>query len=213
MVERSQEQGARSQKQVSSAATPIILLLPGSRVDELRRHLPVMLGALKLIQAKLPECHAKMVLPTETLMRQAKSLRWPADAQMQVGGLPEALGQADVAIAKSGTITLECAYFGVPTVVLYKTSWPTYFTAKTMVNVKHVAMPNLLANEEIFPEFIQNAATPGNIASAALPLLRDDTRRKTVQAKLAKVIASLGGPGASQRAAEAIVKLLRGGVP
>jgi len=185
-----------------------ILLLPGSRTDELRRHLPVMLGALNLVQAKLPDCRAKMVLPTDALVQQAKSLRVPTDVQLQAGGLPEALAQADIAIAKSGTVTLECAYFGVPTVVLYKTSWPTYLTARTMVNVKHVAMPNLLANEEIFPEFVQHAATPENIARAALELLRDETQRETVKAKLSKVVASLGSPGASQRAAEAIVGLL-----
>jgi len=185
-----------------------ILLLPGSRVDELRRHWPVMLGALRLIRAKLPQCRARMVLPTETLAEQAKSLGVPAEVQIQVGGLPEALAQADLAIAKSGTVTLECAYFGVPTVVLYKTSWPTYYTARAMVNVKHVAMPNLLANKEVFPEFLQGAATPENVARAALELLCDETRRQTVKARLAKVVASLGGPGANQRAADAIMNLL-----
>lgn len=188
-------------------SAPLVLLLPGSRVDELRRHLPVMLGALKLIQAKQPECRAKIVLPTDALAQQVKSLGAPASVQIQVRGLPEALAQADVAIAKSGTVTLECAFFGVPAVVLYKTSWPTYLTAKTMVNVKHVAMPNLLAGEEIFPEFIQHAATAENVANAALTLLLDNERRKKVKSKLAKVISSLGGPGASQRAAQAIVEL------
>jgi lipid-A-disaccharide synthase len=69
-------------------------------------------------------------------------------------------------------------------------------------------MPNLLAGEEVFPEFIQHAATSDNIARVALELLRDETRRQAVKAKLAKVVASLGGPGATARAAEAIVKLL-----
>jgi lipid-A-disaccharide synthase len=192
----------------SENSAPLVLLLPGSRADELRRHLPTMLGALKVIRAKKPACRAKIVLPTDALAQQAKAPAVPADVQIQVGGLREALAQADVAIAKSGTVTLECAFSGVPAVVLYKTSWPTYFAAKTMVNVKHVAMPNLLAGEGILPEFIQHAATAENIANAALMLLLDSGKRKQVKSKLANVVAALGGIGANQRAAEAIVRLL-----
>ncbi len=70
-------------------------------------------------------------------------------------------------------------------------------------------MPNLLANEEIFPEFIQHAATPENISRAVLELLRDETRRPTIKTKLARIIATLGGPGANARAAAAIVRLLQ----
>ena len=70
-------------------------------------------------------------------------------------------------------------------------------------------MPNLLAGEEIYPEFIQTAATPENISRAALELLNDEARCKTLKAKLASVVASLGGPGANARAADGIVSLLR----
>ena len=91
---------------------------------------------------------------------------------------------------------------------LYKLSWPEYQYAKQIVTVKTVTMPNLLAGEEVFPEFIQHAATPKNISDAALMLLKDDQLRTKVNRKLAQVIALLGGPGASQRAANAIVELL-----
>jgi lipid-A-disaccharide synthase len=187
---------------------PLVLLLPGSRADEVRRHLPVMLGALKLVQAKQPECRAKIVMPADMLAQQAKALDVPGDVKIQVCELPEALAQATVAIAKSGTVTLECAFFGVPAVVLYKTSWPTYFAGKALVNVKHIAMPNLLAGEKVMPEFIQHAATTENIANTTLALLLDSERRKQVKAKLANAVASLGGPGANRRAAEAIVSLV-----
>ena len=69
-------------------------------------------------------------------------------------------------------------------------------------------MPNLLANEEVFPEFIQAAATPDNITRATVELLRDAARRAKVKAKLAEIVTSLGAPGASRRAAKAIVKTL-----
>jgi lipid-A-disaccharide synthase len=189
--------------------TPMVLLLPGSRPGELRRHLPVILGAWGLIQAKVTDVRARMVLPNASLVKQAKALGLPAALDGRAGGLPESLAEATVAIASTGTVTTECAYFGVPTVALYKTSWSTWQIAKRIVKVKYGAMPNLLADEAVFPEFIQDAATPDNIARAAVELLRDAPRRAGIKAKLAEIIASLGSPGATGRAAKAIVKTLR----
>jgi lipid-A-disaccharide synthase len=167
-----------------------------------------MVAALDLIRAKVPDLRARMVLPNEKLVQQAKSLGVPAWLQGRVGGLPEALSEADVAIASTGTVTMECAYFGVPTVALYKTSWITYQIARRIVKVKYLAMPNLLANEQVFPEFIQGAATTDNITRATVELLRDAPRRAKVKAKLAQIVASLGPPGAAHRAAKAIVSSL-----
>ncbi|MGA2278991.1 MAG: lipid-A-disaccharide synthase [Verrucomicrobiota bacterium] len=185
-----------------------ILLLPGSRADELRRHLPPMLDALKLIQGKLPSAKAKMVLPDETLKQLANKLSaLPSDMEIQIGNLPQALAQADVAIASTGTVTMECAFFGVPTVTLYKTSWSTYQIGKRIVKVKWLTMPNILADEEIFPEFVQGAATPDPIARAALELLQNEPRRIQIKKRLAEVVSSLGGPGATKHAAAAILSL------
>jgi lipid-A-disaccharide synthase len=75
-----------------------------------------------------------------------------------------------------------------------------------MVSVKYLAMPNLLADEEIYPEFVQAAATPENIARAASGLLCHEARRQQIKARLGQVVAALGGPGASRRAAQALVK-------
>jgi len=187
-----------------------ILLLPGSRADELRRHLPVMLAALKLIQSKLPAVCAKMVLPDEPLKQLADKLSAPrSNVEIQIGELPGALAEADLVIASTGTVTMECAYFGVPTVTLYKTSWFNYAIARRIATVKWATMPNILANEEVFPEFIQSDATPENIANAALGLLQDEARRQKIKSQLAKIVASLGEPGASQRAAAAILSLFR----
>ncbi len=127
--------------------------------------------------------------------------------QVQIGNLSAALSRATVAISKTGTVTMECACFGVPTVTLYKASWATYQIGKRIIKVKSLTMPNLLAGHEVFPEFIQDAATPENLARAALELLRDQARREKVQSRLREIMASLGGPGASRRAAEAILKI------
>ena len=209
MVERRKAEGGRRKAEVSAAA-PNILLLPGSRKSELQRHLPVLLGAIKLIREKLPDVRVKMVLPDEDLKNLADRLfTLPQDWEIQIGNVPQALAGTDVAIASTGTVTMECAFFGVPTVTLYKTSWFNWEIAKRVVTVKWATMPNILANEEVFPEFIQNAATPENISRAALELLRDESRRQQIKAQLAKIISSLGEPGAGQRAAAAILSLFR----
>src|SRR5258706_4747582 len=164
MLERFQKVGMRSEKVEVSSDSPTIVLLPGSRVSEIQRHFPVVLRTLELIQEKMPKAKGKIVFPNNPL---ANSVKIDAGLEIQVGNLPQALAEADVAIASTGTVTMECAFFGVPTVTLYKTSLLTYAIAKRIVTVKWLTMPNLLANEEIFPEFIQAAATPENIARAA----------------------------------------------
>jgi lipid-A-disaccharide synthase len=189
---------------------PVVVLLPGSRRAELRRHLPVILGAARLIAARQP-ARFKLVAPNEEMAALVRA--FPAGAgpeiEIQIGQLEEALAEATVAIASTGTVTLECAYWGVPTVALYKTSVWTYLIARQLVTVKYLAMPNLLANEALYPEFIQHQATAAKIAGAALELLADPARRAETQSKLARVISTLGGPGAAQRAAAAILKLTK----
>ena len=204
MVERMQKSELKSQNRNS---VPMVLLLPGSRRSELQRHLPVMLAALKSIQEKLPSAKAKMVLPNPSLVQLAKSLG--ADVEIQIGELPWALAETDVAIASTGTVTMECAFFGVPAVTLYKTSWLTYQIARRIITVKSLTMPNLLAGETVYPEFVQHDATPENLSRAALELLQDEERRVTIKAQLAKIIASLGEPGAAGRAAEAVLSLFK----
>jgi len=206
MLERMQNAECRMQ---NANAIPMVLLLPGSRKSELQRHVPVMIEAATLIQKEKPTVRFKMVLPSEELKQiflDASS--FATGIEVQVGELPAALAETDIAIASTGTVTLECAYFGVPTVAIYKTSWSTYLIAKQIVTVKHLAMPNLLADQAIYPELIQGAATGEHIAREALDLLNNPERQRVVKTKLAQVVKSLGKPGASQRAAEAVLGLL-----
>jgi lipid-A-disaccharide synthase len=102
---------------------------------------------------------------------------------------------------------MECALFGVPTVAMYKTSWSTYHVGKRIVQVNYLAMPNLLANSPVYPEFVQDAATPDAVGAAALELFRDDPRRARISTVLGEVIRSLGDTGATKRAADHILSL------
>jgi lipid-A-disaccharide synthase len=188
---------------------PRILLLPGSRNSELKRHLRPMLGALKIIQEKLPETRAQMILPNEPLKQLAAGRAAPAaNSEILAADLPAALANTDIAIAKTGTVTMECAFFGVPAVTLYKSSWLNYQIARRLITVKTFTMPNLLANEEVYPEFLQTQLTAENLARAALDLLENEARRQKIKSQLARVVASLGEPGAPSRAADAVSRLL-----
>jgi lipid-A-disaccharide synthase len=213
--------------------TPSVLLLPGSRRSELHRHVPVMLNAVRLINRSLPKATFRIVLPNETLLNtlwheiasctglptqgsrpatltdvQQCAAKFLPSLTAQIGNLSSALAETDLAIASTGTVTVECAWHGVPTVTLYKTSWTSYQIARRLVKVKWLTMPNLLAGKEVYPEFVQNAATPEKISCAALELLENAPRRAQIIADLEKIVSSLGPAGASQRAAHAIASLL-----
>jgi lipid-A-disaccharide synthase len=187
---------------------PTVVLLPGSRQGELKRHLPVVLEAAEWIAAK-QKVRFKLVATTEEMaaLAQEMAAKRSAKIEVQIGNLEEALSTAAIALAKTGTVTLECAWFDVPTIAFYKTSALTYAIGRQIVSVKYLSMPNILAGRELFPEFIQQNATPANIARAALELLNNEPRRKEVRAALRNVISNLGSPGATERAADAILAL------
>jgi len=187
---------------------PTVLLLPGSRRREIDKHLPVMLEAAVIFSEKI-KTRLRMVLPSDEMLALARRhIPTGIEIDLQVGGLAKALGQASIAIASSGTVTMECAWFRVPTVVLYKTSPLTHALGRALLKVPHLAMPNLLAGEELFPEFIQSAANADNLAEASLRLLRDKAERTRILNGLDQVAAQLGEPGAATRAAQAVLGTL-----
>ena len=189
----------------TAAHAPLrIAILPGSRKQEIERHLPLMLEAVQLI-ARHRTCQATVVTPrsddTRAYREQAiEAVSW------STGSVETVLRQSDLAIACSGTVTRECAYLRIPTVVIYKLSWLTYQIAKRIVQVRFIAMPNILADKMIFPELIQDAATATAIAQEAIQLSLGDDREQ-LMLDMERVVLSLGPPGATTRAAEAILKL------
>jgi lipid-A-disaccharide synthase len=191
-----------------------VLLLPGSRVGELQRHLPVLLETVRRIRAH-PGCadlRARLILPNARLVELARFLGAGRDGhpEPEVGGLPEALQQATLALASTGTVTLECAWFGVPTLALYRTSWLTYEIGRRVITVKHLAMPNLLADAVVMPEFIQSEANPVQLAQRAVEWLSDPAGLLATRQRLRELVSHLGTPGAAARAAGHLENLLQG---
>ena len=190
-----------------------VLLLPGSRVGELQRHLPVLLETVRRIRAHPggADIRARLILPTARLVELARSLGAGRDGnpEPEVGGLPEALQQATLALASTGTVTLECAWFGVPTLALYRTSWLTYEIGRRVITVKHLAMPNLLADAVVMPEFIQSEANPVQLAQRAIEWLSDPAGLLATRQRLRELVSHLGTPGAAARAAGHLENLLQ----
>lgn len=147
----------------------------------------------------------RFVLPRESLEPLVRRLLPDAlNATIHVDQLSASLREASVAMASTGTVTLECAWHGVPTVALYRTSPLTYAVGRRIVTVKHLAMPNILAGGPVIPEFIQDQATPDRLAEAAIGYLHDPKRSAETRRRLLELASTLGGPGTADRAAAAI---------
>ena len=184
-------------------------LLPGSRLGEVARHVPILLGAAKHIAWQMPGVQFLLLkapqLPSAMFARVARA----SDIIVSENRMYDGLQAMDAAVVSSGTSTLETALFEVPMAVVYRTSWPTYLAAKSVVRIPHIAMVNVIAGREVVPEFVQHRASPRRIATAVVQLLRDKTRRALMQAELRAVKEQLGPPGAVARAAAVVLEELR----
>jgi len=193
----------------------LIGLFPGSRLREVRKIFPVMIETARLLLQARPTLHFQVAAASEELAREMSTatgalapLHDRQPIQIKVGETAQIMQRAWTGIVASGSATLEAAYFRMPFVLVYKVAWPTYLAARLVVNVKHLGMPNLLADREVVPEFIQQQAKPGAIAKAAQPLMEDARTRERMISEFDAIVSKLGGSGASERAARAISKRL-----
>jgi lipid-A-disaccharide synthase len=191
----------------------LVGLLPGSRDAEVRRHLPVLLGAARRIAARRPG--TRFVVPVASTIDAAavRATVRPSELPIDVrpGEAYRVMAAADLLLVASGTATLEAACYGTPMVVLYKLSAVSHRIARILVRgVSHISLPNIVAGREVVPEFIQARATSDAVAGAALRVLEDDVARAAQRAALLEVRGRLGEAGAGLRAARAVLRELDG---
>ena len=151
-----------------------------------------------------------LLSPNEEMQKYALSLLEgfePAnfDFEYNIGYAISHLSRCSLALVASGTASLECALVGIPQIVIYRVHPLTYAVARRIITVRFLSIVNVMADEEIVPEFLQERLRPEAVAQAALQLLSDVTRREIMKQRVAQVVLSLGGPGANRRAAEAIL--------
>ncbi len=187
-----------------------LALLPGSRRGEIQQLLPIMLASARELNRRLPQTSFLLPLaPTLSADLVAPFLaQAPVPIQLVQGRTYAALAAADLALVTSGTATLETALMGTPMVILYRLHPLTYAVGRLLIRVPHIGMANLLAEEALFPELIQDQATPANLTAAALHLIRDQEHLTRITKGLRRIRERLGGPGASARAAAVALELL-----
>eukprot|EP01132_Coremiostelium_polycephalum_P000075 gene75-101_t len=178
---------------------PIIALLPGSRIQEVKRLLPMMLTLVPRFPA-----YQFVIAGISELPRQLYEVAQVHGVVVIKDQVHDILAHANMAVVKSGTATLETAYFNVPQVVVYTTDAFTYQVAKWLVKLKYISLVNILLQQEIVRELIQGQATPGHLFSAVTELLTDDAWRKHQQVGYENIKSLLGSQNASVQAAERI---------
>ena len=190
----------------------VVGLFPGSRKQEIRRHLPVLLETVKLLHRFQPELKFILAEAPGVPSRLYDKLMKDSVGIVRAFGVSHAiLAHANASIVKSGSTTVEAAYFGNPFVVFYKTSPLSYWIGKRVIQVPYIAMANLLAGEKAVPELIQSEATAENLVGAIMPLLTVAQEIESCRARLKRVRESLGQPGAAARVAEIAQQLLTEG--
>ena len=186
----------------------LVLLMPGSRLMEIEKMLPTLLAGAKLLQKQLPEVQFAMpragTIPLSLL--QEKINASGLEVKITEGHNYDLFSIADLALATSGTVTLEAALCGLPSVIVYRTSPLNAFIARLVINIPNIGLPNIVAGKTILPELLQEDFTPEKLAQTATELLKPE-RRVQLQEDLAYMKHRLGEPGAVGRVAQLILKI------
>lgn len=188
---------------------PTVAILPGSRPNEVRRIFGDLLAAAERIQSAVSAVQfvvARAPFLNDGLFRVMDDCRLSRVATVE-GETDAVLACADVTLTASGTATVQAALHDTPMVVVYRVSPMTYRLGRRLVKLDTFAMVNLIAGERVVPELIQDQFTPDAVAREAISMLTDQERAARVRQGLARVRERLGGPGASRRAAEAIMRV------
>ena len=187
---------------------PLVLLMPGSRLMEIEKMLPILLEGAKLLKKQMPQVQFAMpragTIPMELLQSKIKASG--LEIKITEGHNYDLFSMADLALATSGTVTLEAALCGLPSVIVYRTSALNAFIARRVINIPNIGLPNIVAGRQILPELLQEDFTPANVANTAIELLAPE-RRVQLEANLAFMKARLGEPGAVNRVAQLILRI------
>ena len=188
---------------------PVMALLPGSRPNELERLAPVMAAAAPQIAAAIPGVQFLVARAPNLSNRLFEGFGIPGvTLRIVEGRTDDVLHAADTVVTASGTATVQTALHGKPMVVLYKLSPLTYRLGRRMARVDMYAMVNLIAGQRIVRELIQDDCTPEAVATEAVRIATDTGYRERMIEHLAEVCRRLGGSGASDRAAEAVLDVV-----
>ncbi len=189
------------------SSAPVVGLLPGSRESEVRALLPVMLQAAAQLSQRHPGARFVMAQAPSIASELIAALSAGASVHVHVvrDQASEVMAVSDVLLVASGTATLQAAVVGTPMVLTYRAPWLTYWLARWLIRINWIGLANIVAGRSIVPELIQQNATAERLSREASRLLTDQQAASEMRAELRTVREALGSPGASRRAAAAVL--------
>ena len=182
---------------------PVLTLFPGSRNDEIKRHIHLFIKAALLIKKQIN--NLQIVIGCAPNININEFYNIPNNVYIEKNSPRDALECADIAILASGTATIEASIFNVPSVIIYKSSWLSWIIAKNFVKTPYIGMSNLIANKKVMPEFVQNNATPNKISNELIKIFNNKDYYNSIVNDLKLISEKLGSSGASLRAAKLIL--------
>ena len=190
---------------------PVLGLLPGSRVGEITRHLPLLLRSARQLMEGQPDLRVIIAaadgLPLDLI---GSSVSQEAiSARVVQGRTYEVMAASDLILVASGTATLEAAIIGTPMIIVYRLALLSWLLGRLLIRVPHIGMVNLVAGRRVVPELIQFDATPERITAEARRLLLSAEQRLLVRQELQQIRERLGPPGALDRTVDAILECLQ----
>jgi lipid-A-disaccharide synthase len=184
----------------------VVTIMPGSRENEILRHMPVLLQSVAIIKGQAERLAVLLPLADNidgsVIERFSKELQ---DCIVIRGQSYDALAHCDMAIISSGSATLEAAILGTPSIVIYRISWFSYLIARMLVTIKHISLPNIIAGKEVFPEFIQHIP-PEKIAEKALYMINNG--KESIKKDIDEILERLGRYDSYELAKDIVVKFL-----
>lgn len=188
---------------------PRVLLMPGSRKQEILNLLPDMLAAAEKITQQVPGCQFFLPVASTISREMLRTLldKYNVHVTLTNDQTYDLMNICDVAVAASGTATLETSLLKVPTVIIYRVAMLTYLIGKQLVKIPDIGLPNIVAGRRIVPELLQDDVNPEAIAAETVRLLIDGEARRQVLADLEEVHTKLGETGAVNRVAAVILEV------
>jgi lipid-A-disaccharide synthase len=197
--------------------TPLVALLPGSRKGEAARHIPVLLETVELIRrsGRISSPEFMIAVPPGTVPDRSIIKERISGSSIKVleGQTWDILACADLALAASGTVTIEATLLGTPMITFYRVNNLTWWMGRHLVKVPFYSMVNLVAERRIVPEFIQDEMTASALANAVLTLLGNGAALESMRRELRSVAEKLSGPDDPMEVAASIVESYWEGAP
>jgi lipid-A-disaccharide synthase len=189
---------------------PVVGLLPGSRANEIKRMLPVMLAAAEKLQAGLP--NVQFILPQADSINDELLEGYLRQSPVKITVIKnqpyDVIQCCDAVMTTSGTATLEIALLTVPMVIAYKLATITYWLGRWLVNTPFIGLPNIVLGKAIVKEFIQHEASADNLAAEVKRILTDKSYADEIRANLSQVKQRLGQGGGSKNMADLALEML-----